>query len=99
MKVAFSKLADIDIEQISDYIAVDSPRRAMSFARELVESAHRIADTPLGFPLIPRYEDSGIHRRVHGNYSIFYRIERDGIGIVRILHGARDYEAVLVPED
>ena len=53
---------------------------------------------PSAFPLVPRYEHRGIRLRVSGNYLIFYRVEVDRVVIVRILHGARDYEAVLFPE-
>ena len=36
-----------------------------------------------------------IRRRVHGNYLIFYKVARDRIAVIRILHGAMDYEAHL----
>jgi len=36
---------------------------------------------------------------VHGNQVIFYRIERDQIAIIRVLHGARDYEAILLSDE
>jgi toxin ParE1/3/4 len=32
----------------------------------------------------------------YGNYLIFYRIDQDRILIADIIHGARDYEAVLL---
>jgi toxin ParE1/3/4 len=34
-------------------------------------------------------------RRVHGDYLIFYRIGDSGIEVLRVLHGAQDYERVL----
>lgn len=49
-------------------------------------------------PLVPRYEHHGIRRRPQASYLIFYRIEDDRVVIIRILHGARDYEALLFPE-
>jgi len=54
---------------------------------------------PKGFPLVPRYEHLGIRRRVHGNYAIFYRVESKQMMVIHILHGARDYEAILFPEE
>lgn len=53
---------------------------------------------PERYPLLPRHRSSGIRRRVHGNYLIFYRVEGDIVEIVHILHGAMDYEAVLFPD-
>ncbi len=40
----------------------------------------------------------GIRRRSYGDYLIFYRIDDEQISIVHILHGARDYEALLFHE-
>jgi plasmid stabilization system protein ParE len=34
---------------------------------------------------------------VHGNYLIFYRIDPDHV--VHVHHGARDYEAILFPDE
>ena len=38
-----------------------------------------------------------IRRRPAGDYLIFYRIEDDQIEVLHVLHGARDYEAILFP--
>ena len=56
-------------------------------------------DAPRAYPLVPRYEHFGIRRRPFGRYLIFYRVNEDAIEIIHILHGARDYEAILFPED
>lgn len=45
------------------------------------------------------HESTGIRRRVHGSYLIFYRIGGDAVEILRILHGATEYERALFPED
>jgi plasmid stabilization system protein ParE len=58
-----------------------------------------LADNPRRFQLLERYQSSGIRRRVHGAYLIFYRIEPSQITVLRILHGSRDYEPLLFGED
>jgi len=95
MIVQFSHEAERDLEQIADYIARDNPRRALSFVQELRVSCEDLASMPNGFPLVPRYEQHGIRRRVHGNYLIFYRVEAEQAVIVHVLHGATDYAAIL----
>jgi plasmid stabilization system protein ParE len=57
----------------------------------------QLGDMPQAFPLVSRYEHLGIRRRVYRDYLIFYRIDVDRVSIVRILHGAQDYEALLPP--
>jgi len=32
---------------------------------------------------------------VHGAYQIFFRVDGELIHIIRVLHGARDYDALL----
>ena len=98
MIVVLAAAAATDLEEIADYIARDNPARAASFVAELIERCDRLAATPLGFPLVPRYRDRGIRRRVHGRYLIFYRVERDRIVVLYVLDGARDYDPILFPE-
>jgi toxin ParE1/3/4 len=95
VRVVFSQAARTDLEQIGDYIARDNPQRARSFVRELQAASIALGDSPRAFQLVPRYETFGIRRRPFGRYLIFYRIDQDRVAIVHILHGARDYEALL----
>jgi toxin ParE1/3/4 len=90
--------AQADLRAIGDRIARDNPGRALSFVAELREACERIADMPEGYVLVPRYESIGLRRRVYGSYLIFYRLAGDMIQVVHILHGARDYDAVLFPD-
>lgn len=95
MRVAFSNESENDLEQIGDFIAKDNPRHAYSFMRELRGKCEALADMADSFPFVPRYEQRGYRRRVYRNYLIFYRVEDDQVWIVRILHGAMDYVAIL----
>lgn len=99
MRVALTDEALRELEEIGDYIAQDNPDRARTFVEELAGAARRIGITPRGFPLVQRFAHEGVRRRVHGAYLIFYRIEDDHVSILHILHGARDYEALLFPDD
>jgi plasmid stabilization system protein ParE len=97
MIVRLTAEAERDLEAIGDYIAADSPAAALLFIRELREKCLGLADFPARFPLVPRYESSGVRRRVHGNYLIFYHVEADAVTVLHILNGAVDYEALLFP--
>jgi len=97
MIVHLTAEAEYDLETISDYIARDNPARALSFLHELRSKCLGLAEMPERFPLVPRYEAAGLRRRVYGNYLIFYRVEREKVVIVHILHGAQNYNAILFP--
>lgn len=63
------------------------------------QKASALADMPRAFPLVPRFERLGIRRRVHGKYLILYMVTDDMITIVRIVHAARNYGRLLLPEE
>lgn len=97
MKVRLTQEAKAGLERIGDHIAQDNPGRAGSFVRELLAACAALGDTPQAFPLVPRYEGSGIRRRTCGNYLVFYRVEPEQVVVLHILHGARDYLPLLFP--
>lgn len=98
MIVVITAEAEADLEHIADYIAADNPLRAKTFVQELVERCLRLAEMPRGFPLVSRYEHTGVRRRPYGEYLIFYRIGSASIDVLHVLNGAQDYEAILFPE-
>lgn len=48
-------------------------------------------------PYLAGYEGSGIRRKRHQRYLILYRVGDDRIDVVRIVHGARDLAALMLP--
>lgn len=54
---------------------------------------------PRAFPLVPRYEHTGVRRRPYGEYLIFYRIGIENIEVLHVLNGAMNYEAILFPDE
>jgi toxin ParE1/3/4 len=97
MIVVITAAAESDLESIADRIAQDSPARALSFIAELRRRCETLIDAPKGYALVPRYEALGIRRRPYRDYLIFYRVTGETIEILHVLHGARDYEAILFP--
>jgi len=98
VRVIITPTAEADLETIADYIALDSPRRALSFIRELRETSLALSGFPEAFPLVPRYEHCGVRRKPYGNYLIFYEIADDAVFVTHILNSAQDYEEILFPE-
>jgi plasmid stabilization system protein ParE len=96
--VVLTAEAETDLESIAEYVAQDSVTAALSLMRELREECFALADAPRGYPLVPRYEHSGIRRPTFGSYLIFYRAGTEAIEVIHLLHGARDYEPLLFAE-
>lgn len=90
--------ARADLDLIGDTIAIDSPRRAVTFVAELVHRCNVLRDFPERFPLVTRYQDQGVRRAVHGEYLIFYTIRAETVFILHVQHGRMDHENLVFPE-
>lgn len=99
MRVVLTDAAYADLLQIGATIKQDNPTRAATFVAELYDRCQLLGAMPRAFPLLPDWHASGIRRRPHGDYLIFYRIGDDVVEVLHVLHGARDYEAILFPEE
>jgi toxin ParE1/3/4 len=95
MRLEFLPRAEQDLETIGDYIALDNPRRAASFVRELQVQCRKLAKAPQAYR--PRPElGKGMRSCAHGSYVVLFYEEPDLMRIVRVLHGAMDIEAQFV---
>lgn len=99
MIVIITDEAQADLWRIGEYIALDNPRRAISFVDELEARCLALGDMPRAYPLVPRYEHTGVRRRPFGDYLIFYRVGPDVVHVLQVLHGAQDYEPLLFPDE
>ena len=90
----YRRQAERDLDGIKDYIARDNPRRALSFIRELRRVCERLADNPLMGRARPELRPN-LRSFPYGDYLIFYRPLRDGVSIVRVLHGSREASRLL----
>lgn len=93
----FSRFVEHDLEEIADWIALDSPGRAVSFVREIRAELNRIGREPLLYQLRP---DIGEDARlaVVGRYVILFRVAGQTVRIERVVYGGRDLAAQLEEE-
>lgn len=94
MRVRISRRAEMDLIEITDFIALDNPERAHQFEDELLERAQKISLTPFGYVERPEIRE-GLRSCAHGAYVIFFTVDEQGVRIERILHGARDLGPLL----
>jgi toxin ParE1/3/4 len=99
MRVILSEAAQSDLEAIVDWIAQDSPQRADQFGEELVARCNGIGRNPRLYPIASNIATSGVRRRLHKGYLIFYSLIANEVKILHILNGARDYPALFADDD
>jgi toxin ParE1/3/4 len=95
-KVLLKPQAEADLIEIWTYIAQESPARADRLLDEIDEKSQTLAQSPF---IGKARDELGPHIRSFpiGNYVLFYQRIKDGIEIIRVLHGARDIEALFNP--
>ena len=92
-RVTRRPLAEADIFEIWDYIADDSMEAADRWVDQLDEKFQLIATQPMMGRTREELE-TGLRSFPFGRYVIFYMLMGSGIDVVRVLHGARDIDAV-----
>lgn len=99
MRVVITAPAEADLEQIGDYIAGDSPDRAISFSRELRNRCEGLSEHPNRYPLVHRSGNNSVRKCTFRSYLISCRVREDRVEVLHILNGAMDYEAILFPKN
>lgn len=85
-------MAEVDLENIVDYIARDNPIRAEAFGQELRAKVLPLARHPrLGRTGRPGLQPALRELVVHRNYIVFYRVldRARVVEILRVKHAAR----------
>jgi toxin ParE1/3/4 len=99
LAIVLTPSANEDLEEIWMFIAADNPAQADDFIDLIDEKFQNLSRQP---GLGRRREElvAGLRSFPVGRYVIFYLQVQDSLQIVRILHGARDLDAVFAdPED
>ena len=105
-EIVFSPDALADLKQTKAYITEDlcSEQAAVHTISKIMKRIRMLADFPeVGTSLTSAVNIANDYRfLVCGNYTAFYRYEKDKVYIVRVLYGRRDYMRILfgeVPDD
>jgi toxin ParE1/3/4 len=99
MKIVFAREAIEDLVAIGEYIAESNPARSDTFVDELEDRCIKLAETPFAYARIVHGSNRKIRRRPYCQYLIIDEIGVQRIDILRIVHGAQDYEKILFPDD
>ena|ERR1035438_1957055 len=94
MLLRVSPLVPLNLEEIADYIAQDSPRHAVRMLRLLRARMKEVAKQPQIYRLRP---EIGADARLAtvGNYVILFRIRQNAVRIERVVHGSRELAPML----
>jgi len=89
--------AESDLVEIFDFIAQDSPNRALSYLEKLDKRVGLLEQHPLlgRVPRHPKLRAFGYRVLIVGSYLVFYVIRGRTIEIHRVVHGSRNLDQLI----
>lgn len=94
MRLRLSSHVPRDLEEITAYIAQDSPKHALRTIRRLRTAFAEIAKQPKLYRLRPELAADAQIAPI-GRYLILFRIRKGVVRIERVVHGGRNLEPIL----
>lgn len=88
-----------DLADIWDYIAEDSEARADAFLESIEDKLKLLAENPRMGRLRDELVDKLRSWLIIRPYIVFYFPLSDGVEVIRILHGSRDIDSLLLEDD
>jgi len=90
MKIEWTEPAISDLESIKAYIAKDSEYYATRFVEKIMQAVENLENFPEVGRKVPEVEEVNIREFLFQNYRILYRVERERILILSVIHRSRD---------
>jgi len=89
-KVYWSKIAQSDLENIGNFIAIDAPIFAIDFIENLLRHTRNLENYPNIGRIVPEFDDKNLREIIFYNYRIVYEIRNNNIYIVSVSHCSMD---------
>ena len=89
--VKWSGPARMDLKQIHDYIANDSRYYAKKVVQTIAERTEELMAFPQIGRMVPEIDNPNIRELFVYSYRLIYEISSEGIEILAVIHGKRDF--------
>ena len=86
--------AEADLEDIALYIAEDNVQAAQQWIEDMYALCQQLGEMP-SMGVAKPYIRSGLRMLPAGSYLILYQEVDKGVEIVRVIHGARQWQELL----
>jgi len=94
MKIEWTEPAISDLQHIRDYIVKDSEYYAARFVSKIIGRIDVLPDFPEMGRVVTEADDKSIRELIYQKYRIMYRVEKERILILAIIHGSRDLSTI-----
>ena len=89
MIVNWTEAALADLRAIEVYISRHSPQYSRSTIEKIFAFTGQLADFPYLGAEVLEYEDESLRELLEGPYRIVYRVYKDRVDVVAVVHSAR----------
>jgi len=93
-RVEWSPEAIEDVEAIAEYIDRDSKFYSQAIVSKIIEASRHLSQFPRSGRVIPELGVDHMRERFIYSYRLVYRIERERILIVAVIHGKRLLDSI-----
>lgn len=90
-RIIWSDKARSDLAEIGDYIAADDPAAAERWVGKLIAIVEKTGQVPMAGRSVPGFRRTDLRERILRRYRIVYRIRKEGIEVVAIFEGHRQF--------
>jgi plasmid stabilization system protein ParE len=98
-KVVWAAVAEIDLKQIIDHIAVDSPGNALQILKKIRQKASSLYAFPERGRIVPELQGQGIHiyrELIVAPWRIVYRISDVTVFVLLVIDSRQNVEDILL---
>ena len=97
--VAWAAVAENDLKQIVDYIAMDSPGNALKILKKIRQEASSLYTFPERGRIVPELQGQGIHiyrELIAAPWRIVYRISDVTVFVLSVIDSRQNVEDILL---
>ena len=98
-KVKWATVAEVDLKQIIDYIAIDSPGNALQILERIRQKVSALYTFPERDRIVPELQGQGINiyrELIVGPWRIIYRISDTTVYVLSIIDSRQNVEDILL---
>ena len=98
-KVEWAAVAEVDLKQIIDYIAINRPGNALQILEKIRHKASALYTLPERGRIVPELQGQGINmyrKLIEGPWRIVYRMSDTTVYVLSIIDSRQNVEDILL---
>jgi len=98
-EIIWARVAENDLNEIIDHIAMDSPANALKIFKNIKNKASSLFTMPERFQIVPELKDQGVmqyRELILSPWRIMFRVTKMKVYVLSVLDSRRNIEDILL---